>query len=166
MSVRFCLYVAGQVENDMILGTSAYKQGVRATMFRPEIDAGLGYLKGATPVPQVVRTHYMNVPERQAVVARARVLRERAGTLAAATQDAPGRDVLADVLAALGAAPAAHWETLAERMAARWPDRWGSSSKDAVSAQVQALGVPSVTVSVGGVKARGCRRDAVEAAAR
>ena len=31
VSTRFCLKVAGQVENDMILGTSAYKNGARAT---------------------------------------------------------------------------------------------------------------------------------------
>ncbi|HEY5398267.1 MAG TPA: cell division protein FtsK, partial [Trebonia sp.] len=116
VSIRFCLYVAGQVENDMILGTSAYKQGVRATMFRPEIDAGLGYLKGATPVPKVIRTHYLNVPDRLAVVARARVLRERAGTLPRAAQDAPGRDVLADALAAMGSDPGLHWGVLAERL--------------------------------------------------
>ena len=86
MSIRFCLNVAGQVENDMILGTSAYKNGVRATTFRPKIDAGLGYLKGAT-VPQVVRTYYLDVPATQPVVARARVLRERAGTLPQGAQD-------------------------------------------------------------------------------
>ena len=45
VSSRFCLKVAGQVENDMILGTSAYKNGAKATTFRPKVDAGLGYLK-------------------------------------------------------------------------------------------------------------------------
>jgi S-DNA-T family DNA segregation ATPase FtsK/SpoIIIE len=56
VSTRFCLKVMGQVENDMILGTSAYKNGLRATAFRPEIDAGIGYLLGAGPAPQVVLT--------------------------------------------------------------------------------------------------------------
>lgn len=54
--------VAGQIENDMILGTSAYKNGVRATAFRPEIDAGIGYLAGATTLPVVVRTAYLDTP--------------------------------------------------------------------------------------------------------
>ncbi|HEY1321758.1 MAG TPA: hypothetical protein VGF32_15990, partial [Streptosporangiaceae bacterium] len=31
VSTRFCLKVTGQVENDMILGTSAYKNGLRST---------------------------------------------------------------------------------------------------------------------------------------
>lgn len=165
VSIRFCLYVAGQLENDMILGTSAYKNGIRATLFRPEVDAGLGYLKGATPVPKVVRTHFLNVPETQAIVARARVARERAGTLpVAATADDPERDVLADVLAVMADDPGLHWEALAERLAARWPDRWAGTTKDAISKQVQDLGVPSATVTAQGERARGCRKSAVEAA--
>ena len=40
VSTRFCLKVAGQVENDMILGTSAYKNGARATTFRPRSTPG------------------------------------------------------------------------------------------------------------------------------
>jgi DNA segregation ATPase FtsK/SpoIIIE, S-DNA-T family len=165
VSIRFCLYVAGQVENDMILGTSAYKNGVRATMFRPEIDAGLGYLKGATPAPKVVKTYYMNVPETQAVVARARVLRERAGTLPAEDGDAPERDVLADALAAMDTDPGLHWEVLAERLAQRWPERWGGTTKEALRAMLGELGVPSVTVSMGGQILRGCRKQALEQAA-
>jgi hypothetical protein len=105
-SIRFCLYVAGQTENDMILGSSAYKNGLRATMFRPEIDAGLGWLKGATPEPKVTRTHCLNVKEAGQVAARARIARQRAGTLtgAALGEDTAGaaRDVLADALAVFG----------------------------------------------------------------
>jgi hypothetical protein len=36
----------GQTENDMVLGTSAYKNGLRATTFGPR-DKGIGYLVGA-----------------------------------------------------------------------------------------------------------------------
>ena len=72
VSTRFCLKVAGQVENDMILGTSAYKNGARATTFRPKIDAGLGYLKGEENVPQVVRTYYLNTETTERVARRAR----------------------------------------------------------------------------------------------
>jgi S-DNA-T family DNA segregation ATPase FtsK/SpoIIIE len=165
VSIRFCLYVAGQTENDMILGTSAYKNGIRATMFRPEVDAGLGYLKGATPSPKVVKTHYLNVAERHAVVARARVQRERAGTLPAAASGAPERDVLADVLSVMEADPGLHWGVLAERLAERFPDRWSAVTGDSVSAELRSRGVPSVTVSMGGQILRGCRKEAVEQAA-
>jgi len=62
----------------------------------------------------------------------------------------------------LGDAPAIHWDDLADRLAARWPDRWADVTGDAMSAQCRKLGVPSVTVSTDGVKGRGCRRVAVE----
>jgi S-DNA-T family DNA segregation ATPase FtsK/SpoIIIE len=166
VSIRFCLYVAGQTENDMILGTSAYKNGLRATMFRPEMDAGLGWLKGATPEPKVTRTHYLNVKEAEQVTARARIARERAGTLtgSALGEDTTGtaRDVLADALAVFGGDTGLHWGTIAERLAARWPDRWDGASAEAVSAELRALGVRSVQVNRGGQNLQGCRRDALE----
>jgi S-DNA-T family DNA segregation ATPase FtsK/SpoIIIE len=169
VSTRFCLKVAGQVENDMVLGTSAYKNGARATTFRPKIDAGLGYLKGEESLPQVVRTHYLNGHDAERAAKRARALREAAGTLSGAAigeDDAtPRRDVLADVLAVLGIAPAMHWTELADRLADRFPERWDGTSPDAVSAECRGEGVPSVVVTVGGERGRGCRREAVESAA-
>jgi S-DNA-T family DNA segregation ATPase FtsK/SpoIIIE len=162
VSIRFCLYVAGQTENDMVLGTSAYKNGIRATMFRAEVDAGLGILKNAHPSPKVVKTHYMNVAEQDAVVARARVPRERAGTLPAAAADAPERDVLADVLAVLGGDSGAHWEILAGQLAMRWPDRYAGATGESVSAECRALGVPSEQVKVGGVNRMGVKRATAE----
>jgi S-DNA-T family DNA segregation ATPase FtsK/SpoIIIE len=169
VSLRFCLYVAGQVENDMILGTSSYKNGVRATLFRPEIDAGLGYLKGATPAPKVVRSYFLDVPASRTVVARARAARERAGTLTgvAVGEDAAeaAREPLSDALAVFEGDPALHWTALAARLAQRWPDRWAGLTADAISAQLRDCGVPSVTVTMGGQRARGCRKDAIEQAA-
>lgn len=74
--------------------------------FRPAVDAGLGYHKGATPTPKVCRTYFLNVPAAKAVVARARAARERAGTLTgvAIGEDTtePTRDVPGDVLAVFG----------------------------------------------------------------
>jgi len=167
VSIRFCLYVAGQTENDMVLGTSAYKNGLRASMFRPEVDAGLGWLKGATPEPKVTRTHHMDVKEAAAVAARARVARERAGTLTGVAigedTSGPARDVLADALACFGDDRSLHWGTLAERLAQRYPDRWADLTGDAISAQLRALGVRSVQVNRGGQNLQGCRRAALEA---
>ena len=169
VSTRFCLKVAGQIENDMILGTSAYKNGARATTFRPKIDAGLGYLKGEENTPQVVRTYYLNNADTERAAKRARALREAAGTLSgvALGEDdaAERRDVLADVLAVFAAAPALHWTELAARLADRFPERWDGTSPDAVSAECRGEDVPSVVVTVAGERGRGCRLEAVEAAA-
>ena len=169
VSTRFCLKVAGQVENDMILGTSAYKNGARATTFRPKIDAGLGYLKGEENTPQVVRTYYLNNADTERAAKRARAIREAAGTLSGVAlgedDSTPQRDVLADVLEAFGGAPALHWAELAERLAERSPERWEGTSGDAVSAELRGRGVPSVVVTVAGERGRGCRLEAVQAAA-
>lgn len=83
VSIKFCLYVPGQVENDMILGTSSYQNGLRATApnLRPEIDAGIGILKGATPIPLIVKVAYLNMAAKERVAKRARALREAAGTV-------------------------------------------------------------------------------------
>jgi S-DNA-T family DNA segregation ATPase FtsK/SpoIIIE len=45
----------------MVLGTSAHKNGIRATTFRHDLDAGIGYLVGGGPAPQVVRTFYLDM---------------------------------------------------------------------------------------------------------
>jgi S-DNA-T family DNA segregation ATPase FtsK/SpoIIIE len=168
VSTRFCLKVTGQVENDMILGTSAYKNGLRSTTFRPEIDAGIGYLAGGGPSPQVVRTFYLNMADAERVAIRARGLREAAGTLSghAAGQDSDtARDVLADVLAIFGSDAGLQWADAAARLASRFPARWEGASADAVAAECRALSVPSVNVKAAGVVRKGCRRADVESLA-
>ena len=169
VSQRFCLKVMDQIANDMVLGTSAYKQGIRATSFRAEIDAGLGYQVGAAAQPLVVRAFYLDMAATEKIAARARALREAAGTLSGVAlgddDSAPQRDVLADVLEVFGDASGLHWQALAERLAQRFPERWEGTSGDAVSAELRGRGVPSVVVTVAGERGRGCRLEAVQAAA-
>ena len=169
VSTRFCLKVAGQVENDMILGTSAYKNGARATTFRPKIDAGLGYLKGEENTAQVVRTYYLNDADTERVAKRARALREAAGTLSGAAlgedDAAPQRDVLADAAEVLAGVTGMHWQPLADQLAERFPERWADASGEAVRAELGARGVPSVVVVQDGTRARGCRAADVDKAA-
>jgi len=168
VSDRFCLKVMGQVENDMILGTSAYKNGIRATTFRPEIDAGIGYYLGGS-TPQVVRAFYLNMPATERVAVRARQLREATGTLSGVAlglaDDEARRDVLADLLAVFGADAGLQWAEAAARLADRFPDRWDGASADAVSAEARAHGVPSVDVKAAGRVLKGCRLADVESAA-
>jgi S-DNA-T family DNA segregation ATPase FtsK/SpoIIIE len=169
VSQRFCLKVMDQTSNDMVLGTSAYKNGIRATTFRAEVDAGLGYQVGAAAQPLVARTFYLNLPDTERAARRARQLREAAGTLSgvALGQDdsTPQRDVLADVLEAFGGDSGLHWAELAARLEARFPERWQDTTGDAVSAECRARGVSSVLVKADGRSARGCRAADVERAA-
>lgn len=168
-SQRFCLRIADQIGNDMVLGTSSYRNGVRATQFRPVTDAGLGWQVGAGDQAQVVRTYYIDTVEAEKVAKRARALREAAGTLSGVAlgedDSVPERDVLQDVLDVFGSQPGIHWSELAERLAEHHPARWASTTADAVSAELRSRGVPSVPVKVAGEAARGCRRADVETAA-
>jgi S-DNA-T family DNA segregation ATPase FtsK/SpoIIIE len=102
MGMRYCLRVAGQVENDMILGTSKYQQGVRATMLRPS-DKGVGWLVGAADEPQISRGYYLDNPDSVKIVQVARLLREQAGTLtgAAVGEERHVVNVLEDVRASV-----------------------------------------------------------------
>jgi S-DNA-T family DNA segregation ATPase FtsK/SpoIIIE len=161
VSVRFCLKVPGQIENDMILGTSAYRNGYNAAVFRPKTDAGLGWLR-AEGDPQVVRTYYLDLRAAERVADRARALRKGAGTLTGYAlgddETTAPRDVRADVLAVLGSDTAAHWEVVAERLAVQFPGRWAGATADSVSAQCRAVGIPSVQVKADGRGLKGCRR--------
>jgi S-DNA-T family DNA segregation ATPase FtsK/SpoIIIE len=170
VSTRFCLKVAGQVENDMILGTSAYKNGARATTFRPKVDAGLGYLKGEEDVPRVVRASYLNGHDAERAAKRARVLRETAGTLSGAAlgeyDGAERRSFLGDVLSVFGGDVKLWNETIADRLSAAIPDVYADITPPAVASQLRALGVTVKNVRETGRNPNlGCERAAVEAAA-
>jgi Recombination endonuclease VII len=79
------------------------------------------------------------------------------------------KGTLADVLAVFQGDKALHWQDIADRLAARFPDRWATVTPRSISAECIALGVPSVDVrrptTREGIKRRGCRRADVKAAA-
>ncbi len=123
--LRYCLKVTGQTENDMVLGTSAYKSGVRATMFARN-DKGIGYLVGEGADPVIVRTTYLDAVQARAIAERARTMRQQAGTLsghAAGIDDQPTEPeqaptILDDLLAVMPAGEPRVWsDVLIERLA-------------------------------------------------
>jgi S-DNA-T family DNA segregation ATPase FtsK/SpoIIIE len=105
VSTRFCLRVMGQIENDMVLGTSSYKNGVRATLLTRS-DKGVGYLVGATDQPTVCRSYYLGAEATDSIVARAYAARQAAGLLtgyaAGESTDPTGPDLLADCRTVFG----------------------------------------------------------------
>jgi S-DNA-T family DNA segregation ATPase FtsK/SpoIIIE len=127
INTRFCLSVADQVANDMILGTSAYKLGYRATVFEPGTEAGWGILAGLGK-PGARRSFYIDNDQAAKVMARAIAARAAAGVLPE-PQDTPARpaaDVLADVAAIWPAGDDAAWnETLLERLTQLRPETYG-----------------------------------------
>ncbi|MEU8547814.1 cell division protein FtsK [Streptomyces roseoverticillatus] len=163
VSIRFCLRVAGQVENDMILGTSAYKNGVRATAFRPEIDAGNGYLAGAAPLPVVVRTAYLDDPATNAIAQRALALRKAEGTLSgfalgeeSETAAGPSYDLIADIAAVVPATEERVWnERIAARLAELRPEVYAGWKGENVTSALKPYGIK--TTGVAGTTDEGAR---------
>jgi S-DNA-T family DNA segregation ATPase FtsK/SpoIIIE len=121
VGIRFCLRVMGQVENDMVLGTSMYRNGIRATTFTKQ-DKGIGYLVGEADDPQIARGYYIDGPTADAIAARARALRKAHGTLtgyAAGEDTTPENEVslLDDVAAVMAAGEDKIWsETIVARL--------------------------------------------------
>ncbi|MGW5610193.1 FtsK/SpoIIIE domain-containing protein [Streptomyces sp. NPDC003753] len=155
VSIRFALKVAGQTENDMILGTSAYKNGVRATSFRPEIDAGNGILVGATALPVVVRTAYLDDNATHAIAQRAYALRKAEGTLSghALGEDpqattGPSYDLLADVAAVVPPTEERVWnERIAARLAELRPEVYGGWKGENVTSALKPHGIKTRDVA-------------------
>lgn len=133
VGIRFCLRVMGQLENDMILGTSMYKNGIRATTFTKQ-DRGIGYLAGEADEPQIARGYYLDGPTADRIADRARAARKAAGTLtgyAAGEDTTPadqdGSSLLDDVAAVLLPGEDKVWsETVVTRLAELRPTVYGA----------------------------------------
>ncbi|QXJ22520.1 cell division protein FtsK [Actinomadura graeca] len=134
VGLRFCLKVMGQTENDMILGTSMYKNGIRATTFTKK-DKGIGYLAGETDDPQTVRAYYIDNPTAARIAGRARALRKAAGTLtgyatgedATPAADDAGTSLLDDIAAVLRPGEDKVWsEVIVTRLAGLRPATYGA----------------------------------------
>jgi S-DNA-T family DNA segregation ATPase FtsK/SpoIIIE len=167
--LRWCLKVMGQVENDMVLGTSQYKSGIRATMFSFD-DKGVLYFGGEGLRPRIVRGQNIDGPGAKLIVSRARLMRERAGRVTgyALGEDAgrETRSFIADVLAIFEADKNLHCETIADRLAAAFPEAYADITRDAAASQLRALGVTVKSVRESGKGPRsGCTRSSVAAAA-
>lgn len=149
--LRFCLRVMGHVANDLVLGTGAYKSGIRATMFARS-DLGTGYLSGEADDPQIVRTGYVDGPMAKSIVARARAARESAGTVTGYAADldlTPEPTETPTLLDDLGAvmAPTDNRVPGAElviRLAAHRPGVYDGWSASTLGTAVGALGLRSV----------------------
>lgn len=144
VNTRFCLRVMGQVENDMILGTSMYKQGFRATQFTDR-DLGWGWLAGVGS-PSAVRGYYVDGPGAQAIVARAVQL--RGGPVVPAPRErAQAYSLLDDLRAVWPTGEEAAWsELLLDGLKRLRPEHYDGWDVRAFGAAARAAGVPVVSV--------------------
>ncbi|WP_433341210.1 cell division protein FtsK [Streptomyces sp. CA-253872] len=152
-SARFCLKVMGQLENDMVLGTSSYKRGVRATMFSWK-DKGIHYFVGEGADARIVSAAYVDAPAAEALGDRARALRETAGLLTGHASgvepehaSGPGYDLLGDILAVVPAAQAKEWsETVVARLAELRPEVYEGWEPETLAAALKPHGISTIQV--------------------
>jgi S-DNA-T family DNA segregation ATPase FtsK/SpoIIIE len=148
--LRFCLKVTDAKANNMVLGSGAYGSGIQATMFTRS-DKGIGYLVGEADDPVILRTYKVDQVAAERIAARARALREQAGTLAGhaigeeageSTATAATTALLRDILTVVPQEEAkVASDPLAALLAETWPDRYGELTKDQLNASLRALGI-------------------------
>ncbi|QES46426.1 cell division protein FtsK [Streptomyces venezuelae] len=150
--LRFCLKVMNHQANDMVLGTGAYKSGIRATMFSRR-DLGICWMSGEGDDPVIVSSAFVDAVGAEKVVTRARTLREAYGNI---TGHAVGQlpdnaeptfDLLADLERAWPASTDRAWsETLCERLALIRPDTYTGWDAKTLAAALKPLGVSTEQV--------------------
>jgi DNA segregation ATPase FtsK/SpoIIIE, S-DNA-T family len=146
VQLRFALRVADQPTNDMVMGTSAYKNGVRATEFALS-DKGIGYLAGEGAAPVIVRGYNVDADGATKILTRARAAREAAGTLsgvAAGLEPEHRNDpavLLADVLAVIGDEEQMWSEAICQRLADVNPGQYAGWDATTLGKALRAQGV-------------------------
>jgi DNA segregation ATPase FtsK/SpoIIIE, S-DNA-T family len=164
VTIRWAMSLGGQMENDMVLGTGAYKSGLSATVYRPEIDAGWGIIKGLEK-PGSYRSMFPTQEQTKAIMARAAELR---GTSVVASADAEkihSRNMLEDAWAMLRPGESGMpWDVLAQRLAEEWPEFYSGITADMVRETLARYDVPTQDVKVGRKNLKGARRTALDAA--
>lgn len=164
VSHRFCLRVTGQVENDIVLGTSSYKQGIQATTLTQR-DKGVGYLKGAFDDAVVVRTHYLTNDEGARVTARARALRGAAGTLSGHAigdefEPPESYNLLDDLQTIFVTSERMHSDTICDRLRELRPDAYADWTAETLPTALP-FDMSTTQVKIDGVNKRGLRREQV-----
>ncbi|MGW4434705.1 cell division protein FtsK [Streptomyces sp. NPDC004596] len=172
--LRFCLKVMGHTANDMVLGTGAYKAGVRATMFSRS-DRGICWMSGEGDDPLIVASAFVDGPGAEQVIARARQLREAYGNITGhaigeGPQESAGMDVLGDILKVVGADEEQVWnERIAARLTELRPDVYEGWTGENVTTALKPWGVKTsqvwgTTDDGEGKNRRGIKRAEVAAA--
>jgi S-DNA-T family DNA segregation ATPase FtsK/SpoIIIE len=172
--LRFCLKVMGQPANDMVLGTSMYKSGYRATMFSRS-DRGICWMAGEGDDPRIVASAFVDAVAAEQITARARQAREEYGNVTGhaigkGPDKTTGSDVLADVLDVIADGEKAVWcERIATRLAALRPNTYTGWKGENVTAALKPWGIKTgqvwgTTDDGKGANRRGIERTDITAA--
>jgi S-DNA-T family DNA segregation ATPase FtsK/SpoIIIE len=137
--------------NDMVLGTGAYKSGIKATMFSRS-DRGICWMSGEGDDPRIVSSAFIDATGAELVVVRARKMREEYGNVTGhAVGEGPsataGMDLLGDILKVVGADEEQVWnERVAGRLAELRPDVYEGWKGENVTSALKPWGVETTQV--------------------
>ncbi|MFF7192669.1 cell division protein FtsK [Streptomyces sp. NPDC008079] len=149
--LRFCLKVMNHQANDMVLGTGAYKSGIKATMFSRS-DRGICWMSGEGDDPVIASSAFVDAVGAESVVERARVMREEYGNITGhaaglGPSAAPGMDLLGDILKVVAADEEKVWnERVATRLAQLRPDVYAGWEAANVTTALKPWGVTAADV--------------------
>jgi S-DNA-T family DNA segregation ATPase FtsK/SpoIIIE len=152
-TVRWCLKVMGQIENDMVLGTGSYKRGIRANTLAWG-DKGIAWFVGEGADARIVRTVRLDAADADAIATRVRELRAAAGTLTGhALGDEPesaasaSYDLLTDLLAAIPPGAAKTWsEDVVARLGELRPEVYAAWTSEQLASAIRPYGLRTVQV--------------------
>ncbi|MFF0183502.1 cell division protein FtsK [Streptomyces sp. NPDC005244] len=151
--LRFCLKVMGHTANDMVLGTGAYKAGIRATMFSRS-DRGICFMAGEGDDPVIAASAFVDGPAADLVTARARKVREEYGNVTGHAvgqmpeSGEPTFDLVADVRRVVAADEKSIWnERIASRLAALRPDIYDGWKGETVTANLKPHGIETKDIA-------------------
>ncbi|MFB6529076.1 cell division protein FtsK [Streptomyces sp. NPDC056399] len=165
--LRFCLKVMGQPANDMVLGTSMYKSGYRATMFSRS-DRGICWMAGEGDDPRIVASAFVDAVAAEHVVTRARKAREDYGNVTGhaigkGPDKTTGTDILADVLDVILDGEKAVWcERIATRLASLRPDSYAGWKGENVTAALKPYGIKAGQVWGTSDEGKGANRRGID----
>jgi len=165
--IKFALRVTTRDASEAVLGAGAGGEGLDASRLSPDAK-GCGLLRGtgdADVTGGVVRTHFADGTDAEAICLRGQALRDAAGTLSgmAAGQvpsaTPPTYSAAADVLQVMGTDDRAHSDVLCSRMAERWPGRYAGWEPAQLAAALKPFRVQTQQVWADGLDgARANRR--------
>lgn len=166
--IRLCLKVTNHTDNDMILGTGAYKSGFNAAALSRK-DLGVAYLAGEGDDPRIVRLAYVGTEAAEAICARARTARIAEGRLTgyAAGEDptSDGRDVLDHLAACWPEDEHALWcSSIADLLATTYPGIYSSWETRNVAPALRPFGIATTDIKTSGTVRKGIRHTDLTAA--
>lgn len=159
--IRLALQVPSWQVSEVVLGAGSYSEGLDASRLLPS-HKGVGILRGARDTGVTVRSYFASGEDAAGILARARQLREQAGTLdGQAAGDKPTGEQVSlvdDLDAVLAGEDKQHSRVLCARLAELRPGVYAGLDPTTLAAQLSRYGVQTTQVWVDGSNAKGVRR--------